>query len=209
MTDRAALDAEPATYSLREAKKQRMRQDMVDSALRHFIDGGYDETSLDDICSSLLVSPRTLQRYFGGKEQLALDWQYTALDRFRAALAERDRTQPVAEWWREYVLSIVALVERTELSRAQHRLVLSVPILHTRRLAIIQEYEDLLTAAIAEESGSDPAVDVRARLSAVVLLGASEAAFHRWVHDDGAGSYRDLSAQALEVALGEFLPHRA
>jgi AcrR family transcriptional regulator len=206
MTDPAAVDTGPVTYSLREAKKQRMRQDMVDSALRHFIEGGYEETSLEDICSSLLVSPRTLQRYFGGKEQLALDWQYTALDRFRAALAGRDRAQRVAEWWREYVLSIVALVERTELSRAQHRLVLSVPILHTRRLAIIQEYEDLLTAALAEEAGSDAGVDVRARLSAVVLLGASEAAFHRWVHDDDGPSYEELSAEALDVALGEFLP---
>ena len=43
-------------------------------------------------------------------------------------------------------------------------------------------------------------------LSAVVLLGASEAAFHRWVHDDDGPSYEELSAEALDVALGEFLP---
>jgi AcrR family transcriptional regulator len=66
--------------SLREAKKEHMRRALVDSALRRFIEHGYDDTSLEDICASLLVSPRTLQRYFGGKEQLALDWQYTALD---------------------------------------------------------------------------------------------------------------------------------
>jgi len=167
--------------SLREVKKQHMRRAMVDSALRQFIDRGYEETSLDDVCASLLVSPRTLQRYFGGKEQLALDWQYRALERFRVALAERPAGHRVADWWREYVLHLAELNERTELSREQHLLVLSVPTLHTRRLAIIREYEDLLTAAIESELATDGTRHLRARLSAVVLLAASEGAFDDWV----------------------------
>jgi len=195
-----------AATSLREAKKEHMRRALVDSALRRFIDGGYDDTSLDDICASLLVSPRTLQRYFGGKEQLALAWQYEALDRFRVALAERPAGRPVAEWWRDYVLHLAELNERTELSREQHRLVLSVPVLHTRRLSIIREYEDLLTAALEAESTPGDASRVRARLSAVVLLAASEGAFADWVDHDDERSLRELSAAALDVAVDEFLP---
>jgi AcrR family transcriptional regulator len=192
--------------SLRETKKQHMRRAMVDSALRQFIARGYDETSLDDVCASLLVSPRTLQRYFGGKEQLALDWQYTALERFRTALAERPAGQHVADWWRDYVLHLAELSERTELSREQHRLVLSVPTLHTRRLAIIREYEDLLTAAIEAEGAADGTSHLRARLSAVVLLAASEGAFDEWVLRPGRRSLRALSAEAIDVARDEFLP---
>ena len=195
-----------AGTSLREVKKEHMRRALVDSALRRFIERGYDETSLDDICASLLVSPRTLQRYFGGKEQLALDWQYTALDRFRVALAERPGDETVAEWWRSYVLRLAELNERTELSREQHRLVLSVPTLHTRRLAIIREYEDLLTAAIEAETPPDDTSHLRARLSAVVLLAASEGAFDRWVHDAGGRSLHELSAEAIDVARHDFLP---
>lgn len=193
--------------SLREAKKQHMRRAMVDSALRQFISRGYDETSLDDICASLLVSPRTLQRYFGGKEQLALDWQYTALDRFRSALASRSKEQRVTEWWRGYVLHLAELNERTELSREQHLLVLSVPTLHTRRLSIIREYEDLLTAAVEAELRPAKARPMRARLSAVVMLGASEGAFDQWVRNAEGRSLRELSAAALHVALDEFIPH--
>jgi len=193
--------------SLREVKKQHMRRAMVDSALRQFMSHGYDETSLDDICASLLVSPRTLQRYFGGKEQLALDWQYTGLERFRAALAARPAGQRVAEWWRGYVLHLAELNERTELSREQHRLVLSVPTLHTRRLSIIREYEDLLTAALERELRPARARPMRARLSAVVLLAASESAFDDWVRNADGRSLRELSAAALRVALDEFIPH--
>jgi AcrR family transcriptional regulator len=197
---------EPTT-SLREVKKQHMRRALVDSALRQFIERGYEETSLDDICASLLVSPRTLQRYFGGKEQLALDWQYTALERFRVALAERPSGQRVADWWRDYVLHLAELNERTELSREQHLLVLSVPTLHTRRLAIIREYEDLLTAAIEAERAPDgTSSHLRARLSAVVLLAASEGAFDEWVLRPGRRSLRALSAEAIDVARTEFLP---
>jgi AcrR family transcriptional regulator len=196
---------EPGT-TLREVKKQHMRRALVDSALRQFIARGYDETSLDDICASLLVSPRTLQRYFGGKEQLALDWQHTALQRFRTALAERPADQRVADWWRDYVVGLAELNERTELSREQHRLVLSVPTLHTRRLAIIREYEDLLTAAIEAEGPVDGTSRLRARLSAVVLLAASEGAFDQWVHDADGRSLTALAAEAIDVARTEFLP---
>lgn len=195
-----------AGTSLREVKKQHMRRALVDSALRQFIERGYDETSLDDICASLLVSPRTLQRYFGGKEQLALDWQFTALDRFRRALAERPADQRVADWWRDYVLGLAELSERTALSREQHLLVLSVPSLHTRRLAIIREYEDLLTAAIEAEGPADGTSRLRARLSAVVLLAASEGAFDHWVHDASGRSLSELSAEAIDVARTQFLP---
>jgi AcrR family transcriptional regulator len=196
-----------ATTSLREVKKQHMRRAMVDSALRRFIDHGYDETSLDDICASLLVSPRTVQRYFGGKEQLALDWQYTALERFRTALADRAPDQTVAQWWRAYVLRLAELNERTELSREQHLLVLSVPTLHTRRLSIIREYEDLLAAAIEAELRPSRSRLMRARLAAVVMLAASEGAFDEWVRNPDGRSLRVLSAAALDVALDEFIPH--
>ena len=153
---------------------------MVDSALRHFIDGGYDETSLDDICSSLLVSPRTLQRYFGGKEQLALDWQYTALDRFRAALADRDRHAAGRR-----VVARVRAVHRG--ARRAHRAeprpstasCVSVPILHTRRLAIIQRVRGPADGGDRGRGSRQPTRPSTCGpgSSAVVLLGASEAAF--------------------------------
>jgi AcrR family transcriptional regulator len=198
-------EATKRALSLRDVKKQHMRRAMVETALRCFLEVGYEDTTLDDICASLLVSPRTLQRYFGGKEQLALDWQYTALERFRTAIAERPPDQTIAEWWREYVLHIADLHERAALTREQHRLVQSVPTLYTRRLSIIREYEDLLTAAIEAEQ---PGVShMRARLSALVLLGASEAALDEWVYDAHDRSLRELSIEALDVALAEFLPH--
>ena len=207
------MEGEPSggATSLREAKKQHMRRAMVDSALRRFLEVGYEETSLEDICASLLVSPRTLQRYFGGKEQLALDWQYTALARFRTALADKPADQPVADWWREYVLHLADLNERTELARDQHRLVQSVPALQTRRLAIIREYEDLLAEAIEAETSEFPPMPgtahMRARLSALVLLGASETALDQWVYDSNGRSLQELSLEALDVALAEFLPY--
>ena len=192
-------------FSSRAARREHVRRAMVDAALRRFLDAGYEDTTLDDICARLLVSPRTLQRYVGGKERLALDWQYRALDRFRRGIAARPPEQLVTGWWRGYLLDLADRNERNDLSREQHRLVQSVPTLHSRHLSIIREYEDVLTEAIAAEQPQTG--HILPRLTALVLLGASEAAFDEWVYGGHDRSLRVLSMEALDAGLAELVPH--
>lgn len=188
----------------RATREVEQREAIVDAALRRFLDHGYEDTSLEDVCADLGISLQTLHRHFATKEQLALDFQHAALARFRAALDERTADEPVADWWRRFVQDLADRKTRWALSREQHRLVQSVAALNARRVAIIREFEDLLTAAIAAEQPEAGAM--RARLSALVLLGATEAAFDEWVYDAQDRPLRDLAMHALDVALAEFPP---
>ena len=190
--------------SPRAPKKERARRAIVEAALRCFLVRGYEETSLEDLAAWLRVPPRRLQRAYGGKEGLALDWNDAVAARFREAVAARPRDQAVAQWWRAFVLSSAEDKEHRPLAREQHRLVQSVPSLHARRLALLRECEDLLTAAIAAEQ---PELGhVAARLAALALLGAWETAVDEWAYDPRERSLRELVAATLDALAAADAP---
>jgi AcrR family transcriptional regulator len=56
------------TLGLRERKKARLRQEIIDTALRLFRKRGYDKTRIDDIVQSLEISQPTFFRYFPSKD---------------------------------------------------------------------------------------------------------------------------------------------
>ncbi len=66
--DRAQLRGNSAggreTLGLRERKKARLRQEIIDTAVRLFRKRGYEKTRIDDIVQSLEISQPTFFRYF-------------------------------------------------------------------------------------------------------------------------------------------------
>src|SRR5258707_7333495 len=70
--DRAQLRGNSAggreTLGLRERKKARLRQEIIDTAVRLFRKRGYEKTRIDDIVQSLEISQPTFFRYFPSKD---------------------------------------------------------------------------------------------------------------------------------------------
>jgi AcrR family transcriptional regulator len=56
------------TLGLRERKKARLRQEIIDTAVRLFRKRGYEKTRIDDIVQSLEISQPTFFRYFPSKD---------------------------------------------------------------------------------------------------------------------------------------------
>jgi AcrR family transcriptional regulator len=65
-----ADDAQP--LSLRERKKRLAQATIEETALRLFLQRGYEQTSIQDIADAALMSPRTFFRYFASKEEALL-----------------------------------------------------------------------------------------------------------------------------------------
>jgi AcrR family transcriptional regulator len=56
------------TLGLRERKKARLRQEIIDTAVRLFRKRGYEKTRIDDIVQALEISQPTFFRYFPSKD---------------------------------------------------------------------------------------------------------------------------------------------
>ncbi|MEU1371672.1 TetR/AcrR family transcriptional regulator [Streptomyces sp. NPDC005803] len=62
----------PAAPPLRERKKHRTRQALIDTALKLFTQRGFGGVTLDQVCDEVEVSKRTFFRNFTSKEDVAM-----------------------------------------------------------------------------------------------------------------------------------------
>lgn len=158
---------------LRQVKKARTRQRLVEVAVTLFEDRGFDEVTVEEIADAALVSPRTFYRYFGSKEGVLSDEQDRRLDLLRGAIAAHPAGEPPLAALRAGVLALARRteVDDVELSRRRMRLVESTPSLGVHRRADLQPlWEQVIAEAIAARLGVDPDTDVRPRLLAGVGL---------------------------------------
>jgi AcrR family transcriptional regulator len=65
---RAAAAEGAETLGLRERKKARLRQQIIDTSIRLFRKQGYENTRVDDIVKILEISEPTFFRYFPSKD---------------------------------------------------------------------------------------------------------------------------------------------
>src|ERR671919_267048 len=74
---------------LRERKKQRTREQIVEAATRLFSERGYEATTIADIAAAADIAPRTFFAYFQSKEAVVFHDADRDYDALAAALAGR------------------------------------------------------------------------------------------------------------------------
>ncbi len=77
---------EPTLLGLRERKKARLRQQIVDTAIELFRTKGYEGTTVEDIVHPLEVSPATFYNYFPSKDAVVRDFGLRVLALYQEAL---------------------------------------------------------------------------------------------------------------------------
>jgi AcrR family transcriptional regulator len=180
---------------LRERKKLRTRQALIDSALELFSERGFGGVTLDELCESVEVSKRTFFRYFTSKEDVAMAptqdlWlaflddletrepgdrgDLPVLEMLRDALLGALGRMAAEEGWTRRVVMSRQLADRTPSMDAHglhfcHR---------TSRAAL-----DILQRRL-DFADATPA-DLRPRLAVDMLVAAFHCALEAWVPEPG------------------------
>ncbi|MZD08915.1 TetR family transcriptional regulator [Streptomyces sp. SID5785] len=196
-----AATAAPGT--LWDRTRQLASREILETALRLFVEQGYDETTVAQIARESGVSQRTLFRYFGTKEDLLGGDQ----DRFWAVLEETVTEQPAgADAWqvlRAGFAAVLAVHESREQALQRFRLLHRTPSLRAGWLDKRLRFQEKLLPLVEPRTGA-AAGNPRAHTRAVVATAFAclDAASMSWVDQDGEGEIIDLYDLCVAAVRG-------
>ena len=176
----------------RERKKAATRRALADSALRLFLEHGYDQVSVKEVADAADVAVTTLFKHFPSKEALVFDLDDDLEASLVATVRDRPAGQSIPAALRERVTRHQHQVAADERSDGMRRMVEDTPVLREYARRMWLRHETALAHAIAADIGApddDPACAGLARFA----LDAGDLA-HR--HPDP-----DTAAQALFALL--------
>ena len=185
---------------LRERKKLRTREALVDAAFDLFERKGFEATTIDEIAEQVELSPRTFFRHFGSKEDVALTLMERQFAAIFDALAARPAREPVVTALRHATVEMIrsceggkAGIDPERFSCAQ-KLIAGNPSIRGRALELAATRLDELAKHVAKRMGVDPATDPRPTLVAAVATTAVQTAMVAW---------RELEPETLSSVLAD------
>jgi AcrR family transcriptional regulator len=159
---------------LRERKKQRTREAIVEAAMRLFDERGYDNTTIADIAAEADIAPRTFFGYFPAKEAVVfsdVDADFTDLSR---RLTERAPGETAIGALRAWIADRVAARSfDDDLKACRRRLVVESDALAAHDEHVKGRFRDLLAEAVARDLDDLPDA-LRPRMVAAAAIAAIE-----------------------------------
>jgi AcrR family transcriptional regulator len=154
-----ATDEREASCSLtglRERKKQRTREAIIDAALGLFAERGFERTTVADIAEAADIAPRTFFGYFPAKEDVVFhdfDTIFAGLDHRLKARKPGETAIDAMRAWIAVLLSEADFDDPRE--RLQRELVRTTQSLHEHNRSLMARLEVALGEAVAADLGAD------------------------------------------------------
>jgi AcrR family transcriptional regulator len=158
---------------LRERKKQRTRQLIRDTAVRLFMERGFDQVTIAEIAREAEVSEATVFNHFPTKEDLVYGQMETFEQELLTAVRNRPTGQSALAAYADFVFSIRGLMteqQGAEQIAAWGRLVLDSPALVSREHEVFAHNTKALAHLLAEETRARPD-DLTPFIAAHALVG--------------------------------------
>jgi AcrR family transcriptional regulator len=170
-----------AATGLRQRKKERTRQAIVDVAISLFSEKGYVETTLADIAEQAEISTSTFFNYFSSKVDIVFVTFDAVLDSARQRVLDRPEWEPAAQavvaWLREDLPRVEAPYGNA--IQDVPPIIESVPELVTEGRLRMATLEDILAEAFSRDF-REPAHAVRPRVMATIVTSAMIVVWRDW-----------------------------
>ena len=168
-----------ATHGLRERKKLRTREAIIDAALDLFEQKGFDATTVEDIAAAADVSPRTFFRYFESKLALIMARSTTKHVSLGPALAARPADESLIESISHVMRDELGDQLEDPLVVREFQVMLTTPSLRTLARDHFYDEEAGMVSAVAERLGLPPD-DLRAHVITSSISSALWTTVNRW-----------------------------
>lgn len=190
--------------SLRDRKRARTRQALIDAATELFTRRGYDETTIADIAAAAEIGARTFFSYFASKEELVFP---DGDERIQAAI-DAIATRGPDEGPVDVLLRALGEVNDTSeemvspLAALRLRLIQTVPAVRGRALQVQLDAQRQIARHLAE-AFPDQLDVVRASALTGAFIGAVSAALQALLDEVGTkpAALQTAMRTATEVAL--------
>jgi AcrR family transcriptional regulator len=163
---------------LRERKKAQTRQRLANTALRLFVERGFDNVTVAEIADTAEVAVSTLFAYFPTKEALVFDQDEAQEQRLAGVVRDRADGVSILDALQTHVQAQLAATGQDRATADQYReLMAATPQLRDYLARISRRWEQSLAVAIADEAGL-PDDDVSAAALARYALAVNELSHH-------------------------------
>lgn len=201
-TEPTSSPAPPAERpaGLRALKRQRLRNDLIQTSLKLFGKHGFDVTTVDDIVAAAGVSRRTFFRYFNSKEDVVFDWMREQGEYMLRALTARPPQETPIESITSMFLKLADYHDANpKRARFLSSLIMETPSLSSRYHDEYAKWEDRYIEVLqrARTSSTREAFAVRVQVAATVS--AFVVAVRTWIKDRGRGPLRARVEAAFAI----------
>jgi AcrR family transcriptional regulator len=169
-----------AASGLRERKKARTREAIIDAALDLFGRKGFDATTIEDIAAAADVSPRTFFRYFDSKVDLVMAHNEAHGDKIAPLIAARPASEGPLEALRQVMQQMLLELLADPSVVREFQVMMGTPTLRKLAREHFYEEEAELVSAFASRLGTDDA-DLTANVMAGAAASAIWAVIDRWL----------------------------
>jgi AcrR family transcriptional regulator len=179
---------EAVVEGLRQRKKRKTREAIVDAAMSLFEEKGFGATTIADIADRAEIAPRTFFAYFPSKEDVVFSDFSEALGSMESRFATRAPGEDAIDALRGWIAGMVEQMDSGDKRKeCQHRLIRENADLADHDRALRGHFEEELVRALREDFSDRGDRDVRARMVAAAAVSALAA-----LDDDhGASGKRD------------------
>ena len=184
------------TSDLRERKRLASMRRIQDVALDLFDAEGFSAVTIERIAAAADVSPSSVYRYFGTKEQLVLWDEYDPV--WIGTLVEEIATKPPAVALRRAaeVLIIGPLTTDEAYVRRRTKFIMEEPSIEAASALALYEAAELIGKTLSEALGREHG-DLEIQLLSHALVGAITGAIHHWYESGFVTPLASLLEQAL------------
>jgi AcrR family transcriptional regulator len=160
------MEVSSPSPGLRERKKQKTRDAIINAAIELFAERGYEQTTIAEIAEAAEVSPRTIFAYFPCKEDILFCELPEIQERLAQALRERPEGATALDALRDFIAGSLS-PNRNDVLRK--RILACDETLRRNERARFAPFEQLMVEAIAEDLHAGPD-DIRPHIVAAALF---------------------------------------